>query len=301
MTVLRQTLRHPANEDARTRALLRWITHNVRRRIHPRRDIVVTLLDGCLLGPTDHPVINSCVYASEGFYDWDAFHALQQLLDPGDWFIDVGANIGVYSVIAAQLITCGGQIWAFEPARASARYLERNLSTDRSDVRIFEVALGSAPSTSWWDPSLGTTAHLAGGDQGAPDLEPVTVTTLDAILDSTSTAPTSFSRSVAKIDVEGWEPAVVAGAKTWLAGNPRALLIEAAGHSHRCDVPWDSLVETLTSHGYRFVWPERRTTTLHLFDADRIAAHSPFHDYFAVNEEGLSRLAARCEPRPFRE
>ena len=61
---------------------------------------------------------------------WESYETsiLKSLLFPGATFIDVGANIGYYSLIGAVLVGDNGRVVAFEPERDNFALLEKNLS-----------------------------------------------------------------------------------------------------------------------------------------------------------------------------
>jgi len=59
------------------------------------------------------------------------------LLQPGDLFIDVGAHIGYFSVLAASLVGKTGQVFSFEPIAENRKYLEHNIEINYlENVRI---------------------------------------------------------------------------------------------------------------------------------------------------------------------
>jgi hypothetical protein len=72
-----------------------------------------------LHGPIDHPIINLVTYVQGGSYDYDAMTSLAILLEPGQTFIDIGANLGAYSALAADLVDTTGRIVAVEPSADS--------------------------------------------------------------------------------------------------------------------------------------------------------------------------------------
>src|SRR4030095_9112677 len=64
-------------------------------------------------------------------------------LKPGMNVIDVGANVGLYSILADKLVAQGGKIWAFEPSSESYQRLLRNVELNRCSAVIpHKVALG---------------------------------------------------------------------------------------------------------------------------------------------------------------
>jgi len=108
---------------------------------------------------------------------------LRAALRPGDIFVDVGANVGTYSLMGASLVGHGGRVLAFEPIPATRMRLEKNVSlNDVPQLRILPNGLGAEPGS--------TTFHVADGasglssrynDAGGTQVE-VEISTLDAIL-----------------------------------------------------------------------------------------------------------------------
>lgn len=137
--------------------------------------------------------------------------ALRELLQDKDLFVDVGANCGLYSLIAAK---AGVAVVAIEPNPLNFIRLKQNIAHNRIEhVEARALALSDNPGR----------AVLYGGGQGASLLrnwggmastyaQEVEVDTLDILLGSRP----SSNRILIKIDVEGHEPAVLAGARHML-------------------------------------------------------------------------------------
>lgn len=149
--------------------------------------------------------------------NWEAneTHYVTSTLCAGDVVLDIGANIGWFSLVAAKSIGLNGRVHAFEPRPETASMLKRTISDNRlrQQVTVWEFALadrseirqlfwgtgGNNPGGS----SLLRTAepHLAGHESAA-----VKAVVLDEILPDV--APDFI-----KIDVEGAEPQALSGAK----------------------------------------------------------------------------------------
>ena len=142
---------------------------------------------------------------------------LRATLKPGDTFVDVGANVGYFTLLASNLVGPTGRIVSVEPSAATRCILERNVSANRlSNVRIVEAAVsdrsGSLPifsdgvtGTATLDPGWAAKQHLERiGD--------VPVLPLPDLL----TREERESLSVIKIDVEGLELAVLRGSQRLL-------------------------------------------------------------------------------------
>jgi FkbM family methyltransferase len=130
--------------------------------------------------------------------------------------IDIGANIGLYSCLAASY---GKHVVAIEPLAANLNLLYRNLvSNDFLDVEVFPVGLSSKSGMKLLFGS-GTGASFVQGWAGVSDrfYSVVPVTTLDVIIN------TRFDNQelLIKMDVEGFENEVLKGAEHILSLNPK--------------------------------------------------------------------------------
>jgi FkbM family methyltransferase len=156
-------------------------------------------------------------------------HIAQHFRDhihPGDSVIDVGANVGVYTMLAAELVGQSGHVHAFEPDPQSMHYLlttvNRNRLTER--ITLWNVAASdhSANVQLYLDLKTARTTSL-NAHAYSPDVQvrqPVVVGT--ARLDDLITQPPQFL----KIDVEGAELAVLAGASRLLRDYHPVVLVE---------------------------------------------------------------------------
>jgi len=152
---------------------------------------------------------------------------LEAFLGNGSTFVDVGANVGVYTAWAARCVGDAGRVIAFEPVPATREHLERVVATNAlGNVRVLPKALGAAPGilTLWVVPhASGLTSAIAPVDGSSAVSLPVPMSTLD---DELSTADGHLP-SLVKIDVEGYEMAVLEGAvRTLSAENSPAVLFE---------------------------------------------------------------------------
>ena len=80
-----------------------------------------------------------------GFYEQVQTAVLVKILRPGQVVIDVGANIGYFSLLAARRVGSAGRVIAFEPEPGNAALLRQNIALNGyQNARVEEVAIGAA-------------------------------------------------------------------------------------------------------------------------------------------------------------
>lgn len=156
-------------------------------------------------------------------------HFVACFLRPGDTFVDVGANIGLYAVSAARWVGNRGAVYAFEPNFKSYQRLQGNIRRNGlTNVRCFRLALTDAVGVELLRvPATGYDAwsSLSVPDCEAPSsTEEVRTTTWDAFV--AGHGPVG-NVSLMKIDIEGAEARFVRGAMDFLSDRSApTLLIE---------------------------------------------------------------------------
>lgn len=233
-------IRHPLNRAHRARALLRWTVAQVRSQLF-RQHRAVPFIDrtSLYIGP-GLTVPNMQFYAGIG--EMDVMGFLMHYLRPDDLFIDVGANVGVITVLGAGV--AGAETIAFEPDPSSVEWLDKNLAlndlTDR--VRVHRAALGDTEGTLTITDHRGAANRATSGEE--IDGQTVPCHTLDAALDGAT--PT-----VLKVDVEGYELPVLRGAANSLARPELAVVIlELRGHGKRYGFDEDDIRNMMSTAGF---------------------------------------------------
>lgn len=150
---------------------------------------------------------------------------VRRYLRRGDVFLDIGANSGLFTLLAA---SARAAVHAFEPARDAFARLQENVSRNRlADVHTANVALSDVTGTARLRASTGE--HDAWNSMAArPYGEGETVEEIRTeTLDGYTAANGLTAAALIKIDVEGWEMHVVGGGRSFLARpEVRALLVE---------------------------------------------------------------------------
>ena len=178
-----------------------------------------------------------------GEYSEGELDLFRQLLRPGDVAVDVGANIGALTVGMARMVGPGGAVIAFEPQRTIFDILCGNLrSNGLANVTAHRRAIGSQPGAIRVPPlDYAGPENFGGVALGGAQGDEVEIVTLDSL---------ALPRlRLLKVDVEGMEREVVAGARETIARLQPALYIE----NDRADRS-RALVSLLFDIGYRLWW-----------------------------------------------
>lgn len=144
---------------------------------------------------------------------WEPFETtvFSRLLQPDDIVLDLGANIGWFSVIASKCLGEGGRVFSFEPDPQNARLLRINtaLADVGNRVSIFNMAVSDAEGRlPLYKSESNRGDHRLFADAEARDFVEVPVTTLDRFLENTDRLPT-----LVKSDTQGSESRILRGAQ----------------------------------------------------------------------------------------
>ncbi len=242
---LRFILRHPLSRGRRLASLARFLRWQIGARLVPGPVAVDFVNDARLLAAPGLAGATGNVYV--GLHEFEDMAFLLHALRPGDLFVDVGANIGSYTVLAAVGVGCG--TIAFEPGMAAFSWLQRNIALN-SIGRLVEPrqeAVGAEAGVSLMTAGLDTVNHMtpAGGvSGGSRGCRQVPVTTLDGALQGRDVF-------LMKIDVEGFETAVVdGGARTFANPALRGVLMELIGGGGRYGYNENALRQRMAGFGF---------------------------------------------------
>jgi FkbM family methyltransferase len=219
--------------------------------------VLVRSQSGFLLCPSDDPALIAFLVDS-GDLEQGTRLLIQRFLRPGDGFVDAGANVGLHTLAAAHALQGHGVIHAFEAYSPTADLLRTTVQLNdlESLVVVHALALSDREGVHAFHLGRCSGHHslhtLSPGEEKTGGVE-VPTRRLDDCL------PQGTRLDLLKIDVEGAELEVIAGASRLLAELPNLALIVEYGPSHlqRVGLNPDQWFEAFASHGftYRVIHP----------------------------------------------
>jgi FkbM family methyltransferase len=237
--------RHPGNRSRRARGLAGFVAWQFVKHVL-KRPVVIRFHNQRLKCYPDSTSTSGALYFS-GYPDYWEMKFLQAYLRPGDNFLDIGANSGVYSILASAYIGRQGHIDAFEPIeRTAARIEEQAALNGLANLHVHRLAVCDKDGElEFGYSSNDATMHLRRpGEQEEAKLK-VRSVRLDSFEPYRDYA-------VGKMDIEGAEPMALAGATDRLrAANPSVWLLELAGYSTCYGISSEAVVQQLAEAGYR--------------------------------------------------
>jgi len=166
--------------------------------------------------------------------------AMQTLLGQDiEVFVDIGANLGVFSLLACQVVTGPRMIISLEPCARNFELLVRNASLQKTDREIICLHLAAAARSGFEELRGGIegASLLEGwGDVGATYCEMVQTLPLDRLLERLGCTDKTL---LVKVDAEGGEPGILDGAAKTIAGGRASFVVELSLHENQASPDFD--------------------------------------------------------------
>jgi len=174
-----------------------------------------------------------------GTYEREKQEEFFALVKRGNTVFDIGANTGLYTLLAAKALGDKGQVYSFEPSQRNLEFLRRHITLNKiGNATVFPCAIAAKSGEAFFDQGENhATGHLSKKGQIA-----VNVVTVDELVETGQV----IAPSILKIDVEGAETSVLKGAITVLNQARPIVFLAIHGskqHEECCDI--------LTSANYR--------------------------------------------------
>lgn len=223
---IKKVISHPLNQKQRWSAVLRLFSWHLASRLAPG-PILIPFVSGLyqLSGRNTSAATGNHFY---GLNEFEEMAFLLHILRKDDLFVDVGANVGSYLLLAAGV--CHAQCIGFEPSPTTFSFLQKNIRLNdlESKVTLHRMGVGEIKGSLTFtdfplESGLDTVNHIVPIGSTATCTCQIPVTTLDEM--HFFTAPLLL-----KLDVEGFEYQVIRGAEKTLQGTgPMGVITEING------------------------------------------------------------------------
>lgn len=206
-------------------------------------------------------------YSSDGLiyvfneYEDEAFF-VQKFIKAGMTAIDIGANVGFFTLMMARLAGDSGRVHAFEPSRPTLEKLRRNIDENKlANITIHEVALSDREEERALHHDEDPSQNRFGQVVSPAGEEKVRCRPLDVEL-----GPSKVD--FIKIDVEGAELLVFRGAQQLLAANPHAPILCEFNDANARSLGFSvaELARFFLDRDYRLFEYEAKTSSLKILE-----------------------------------
>lgn len=234
---------HPLTRDHKLPALRRWLAWQVSSRLSGHPAVVPFVDETRLQVAAGMKGATGNIYC--GLHEFEDMAFVLHFMRPGALFVDIGANVGAYSILAA---ATGAAVISFEPVPSTFEHLLDNIHLNRFAARIDarNQAVGREAGVLRMTADRDTTnqviaedADYAGTSVSVPQV---------ALDDALQGLPTP---RMIKIDVEGFEADVLAGSRATLAKSElQAVVMELNGSGAQYGHHDQALRDAMASHGF---------------------------------------------------
>ena len=236
---------------------------------------------GEVLAPLDDYVGRAAFYAGE--LDRKIAWICQRLVRPGDTVLDIGANIGMVTVLLADLVGAQGRVESFEPNPRMCGLIRAAVTHNGfAQVRLHQVALGPVSDTmALRIPHInaGSASLVRSFNDAECDTVSVPVRPLSELL------PVGSMKVIRllKIDVEGFEAQVFAGARPLFETTPPQAVLFELNERSSAKLIDEPAVQFLAGYGYRFFSIPRNLVQMRLHGFNPAeTSESEGHDFLAL-------------------
>jgi FkbM family methyltransferase len=245
--VIKGILNNPFNENNKVAALWRFFSWQLKSRCLPNHFFKHDLSrNSKIFAKQGMTGVTGCIY--NGLLEYNDMLFLLHFLRSEDTFLDIGSNVGVYTVLASAEV--GAKSIAFEPIPSNFEVLKKNFGLNNlSDLATpLNIGLGSTEGSLAFTKSEDTVNHVATKDEiNSGDIIEVPIMKLDDVITQYPNSDVYFM----KIDVEGFETEVLRGGIGLLADvRLQAVIIELNGSGERYGYDENWIHDLFVSNGF---------------------------------------------------
>ena len=276
---------HPLNANHRFQALTNFIKWQIATRILKKKVIVPWIEDSIFISGLGESGLTGNLYA--GLMEYEDMIFLLHALQPTETFVDVGANIGAYTILASKVVK--SKSIAFEPLPNTAERLKDQIQINRINaaVNIRNMGVGDKEGALFFTNNNDTVNKVSLVGE-VENTTMVKVSTLDTEL-------SKDNQYFFKIDVEGFEYNVIEGASEVLSNNNvSAIIIELNGSGEEFGHSNEDIHKKILSYGFVAVAYEPKARNLTKLKSYNINGAN------TIYVKDIPLISARCKSAPKR-
>lgn len=234
---------HPLTKKNRLLGLLRFFSWQLKSSVNKKSHQLNWIKNLKLNVNKGMHGATGCIYV--GLPEFKDMSFLLHYLDSNKHFIDIGANVGVYSLLAAGVKNC--ETITIEPIPSTFNYLKKNITLNNLDKKItpLNIGLSNKKGQLFFTEEEDTMNHV---------LEKETNNSINVEVDILDNILTSHEKknTLIKLDVEGFEYNVLKGGETALKNeNIIAFIVELNGCGDKFGFEDKMVDDVLVKNGFR--------------------------------------------------
>lgn len=187
-------------------------------------------------------------FRAMGIYESEKTKLFQRIIKPGMTVLDIGANKGYFSLLAAKLTTEIGHVYTFEPNPENCEWIRKSIGVNHyKNIKLFQIALFNKNTTMpfFYGKKSGHHSLIYDQEMGSKNVQ---VARLDDIIRKNNITDVDFI----KIDVEGAELGVLEGSKKLLKKQSPKIVIDIH------DINRKKFYKILDDCGYKLFYYDKK-------------------------------------------
>jgi FkbM family methyltransferase len=223
-------------------AIVRFLKWQIGSRLVPGEVIYKWVNDSKIISRTGETGVTGNIYC--GLHEFPDMAFLLHVLKKSDLFVDIGANVGSYTILASSAI--GARGYCFEPVPSTYDRLMTNIRLNDLEEQVISlnIALGNSKGEIHFSSDQNCMNHVIADDEITKSKIIVNVSTLDEELKDTP--------FLMKIDVEGYETPALEGAENTLKNQELcAVIMELNGSGSRYGYDESKILSMMSNYGFK--------------------------------------------------
>jgi FkbM family methyltransferase len=265
--------------------LVQYIAAKVYDYVRPQGELFVNVEGNKLYLRPEDRTITPILIANETFEKCETY-LCKQHIKPGMTVIDIGANIGYFTLLFAKLVGDKGKVISFEPEPGNFLFLEKNIASNNFIcANAHNLALSDKTAT--MDLYVGeisqtTSSFIKENILYEENVDRVSVktVTLDEFLEVQHIKNVDF----VKIDVQGFEETVFRGAEKLLSSSSLSIIMEFWPYGlQKAGTDVDTFLKTIEQFGFSFYVLDEKNCDTHRTKRQSLLSGLNYNDRYFIN------------------